>query len=214
MRELGGFSREAEPVFANFGRAAPSLAVASRQLAPFATATNISLRSLGDAGEEAGPLLVEADPTIVNLRDLARSGSRPLKNLGLLAKSVRRTKGFEHLMRFIYNNVGWSNGFDQFGHLLRENFLTTNCIDYSTIPTAECKANWADEEASNSVARMPSLGELNRLLALEPEKREPDAARHRERGDETEQIGGPETGDEPSGAEANARDVLEYLLGQ
>jgi hypothetical protein len=206
-------------VFRNFGRAAPSLAVASRQLAPFATATNISLQSLGDAGEEAGPLLVEADPTIVELRNLARSGSRPLKNLGVLTKSLRRTKGFENLMRFIYNNVGWSNGYDQFGHLLRENFLASNCIDYSTIPAADCKANWLDDESSSSrVSRLPSMGELNRLLALDPERAKGDRARHRERaGDESEQIGSagaPEGEDGASDAEANARDVLEYLLGQ
>jgi phospholipid/cholesterol/gamma-HCH transport system substrate-binding protein len=212
MRDLGGFSREATPVFEDLGKAAPSLAVASRQLAPFATATNISLRSLGDAAEEAGPLLVEADPTIVQLRDLARSGSRPLKNLGLLTKSLRQTKGFDKLMKFLYNNVGWSNGFDQFGHLLRENFLSTNCIDYASVPAAECKANWKAKASSSSVARTPTMGELDRLLALgEPS----GGARARDHTGSGEQVRAAKqaagNGDRGS---ASARDVLEYLLGQ
>jgi phospholipid/cholesterol/gamma-HCH transport system substrate-binding protein len=213
MRDLGGFSREATPVFEDFGKAAPSLAVASRQLAPFATATNISLRSLGDAAEQAGPLLVEADPTIVKLRDLARSGARPLKNLGLLTKSLRQTKGFDKLMTFLYNNVGWSNGFDQFGHLLRENFLSTNCIDYAAQPAAECKANWKApaESSSSSVARTPTMGELDKLLALEPN----GGARANERRSQGEQIrAAKQAAGNGDGDSASARDVLEYLLGQ
>jgi phospholipid/cholesterol/gamma-HCH transport system substrate-binding protein len=212
MRDLGGFSREATPVFEDFGKAAPSLAVASRQLAPFATATNISLRSLGDAAEQAGPLLVEADPTIVQLRDLARSGSRPLKNLGLLTKSLRQTKGFDKLMTFLYNNVGWSNGFDQFGHLLRENFLSTNCIDYAAQPAAECKANWKAATASSSVARTPTMGELDRLLALEQPS---GGARANERRSQADRIrAAKQAAGNSDGDSASARDVLEYLLGQ
>jgi phospholipid/cholesterol/gamma-HCH transport system substrate-binding protein len=212
MRDLGGFSREANPVFEDFGKAAPSLAVASRQLAPFATATNISLRSLGDAAEQAGPLLVEADPTIVKLRDLARAGARPLKNLGLLTKSLRQTKGFDKLMKFIYNNVGWSNGFDQFGHLLRENFLSTNCIDYASVPAAECKANWKAAKSTSSVARTPTMGELSRLLAL---KQPNGGARAREHRSEADQVqAAKEAAGNGKSDSANARDVLEYLLGQ
>jgi phospholipid/cholesterol/gamma-HCH transport system substrate-binding protein len=218
MRDLGGFSREATPVFANFGKAAPSLTVASKQLPAFATATNISLRSLGDAAEEAGPLLVEADPTIRNLTNLAKTGSRPLTNLGRLLKSLRKTKGFERLMDFIYNNTGWANGFDQYGHLLRENFLATNCIDYATAQAGECQANWKLETGSASVARTPTRGELGRLLALEREDRGGSKAK---RGDKRAKQGTPESADgatrkdlEGSGASGSARDVLNYLLGQ
>jgi phospholipid/cholesterol/gamma-HCH transport system substrate-binding protein len=216
MRDLGGFSREATPVFADFGKAAPSLAVASRQLAPFATATNTSLRSLGTAADQAGPLLAEADnPTITSLRDLARSGSRPLKNLGSLTKSLRTSKGFDRLMTFIYNNVGWSNGFDDHGHLLRQNFLSTNCIDYASVPAPECKANWkAAKGSASSVARTPSLGELGKLLALEGaaarKSREPAKTTDRARLRQAQQSA--QNGDH--GDSGSARDVLDYLLGR
>lgn len=213
MQNLRGFSEAANPVFSDFGKAAPSLTVASRQLAPLATATNISLRSLGDAGEEAGPLLVEADPTLIHLRDLARSGSRPLTNLGRLLKSVRSTKGFEKLMSFIYNNVGWANGFDQFGHLLRENFLATNCIDYSTTVVPECIANWRHSSASSSVARTPTLGQLGRLIALgRRENRKPERTKKQDAHEG--QTAAPKAQGGGNGASGGARDVLKYLLGQ
>ncbi len=213
MRDLGGFSRQATPVFSDFGKAAPSLTVASKQLAPFATATNISLRSLGNAAVQAGPLLVQADPTIQNLTSLAKAGASPLTNLGKLLKSVRSTKGFEQLVSFLYNNVGWANGFDQFGHLIRQNLLATNCIDYATTPAQECQANFKHATGSASVAHTPNLGRLGRLLALSARSnRKPSRGAGR-----TKSLGKPtRTGPRPSapGAGGSARDVLKYLLGQ
>ena len=213
MRELGGFSREARPVFRDFARAAPSLEVASKQLEPFATATNISLRSLGDAAEQAGPLFVEADPTLVALRNFARAGSRPLQNLGKLLKSLRTSTGMKKLMNFIYNTVGWSNGFDQFGHLLRENFLATNCIDYATVPAGECRANWQQRGSSSSVARTPRpgaglSGETGRKTGAAVAPRRARGARGNT-GQAQPQPAGSRSGDGSA-----ARDVLKYLLGQ
>jgi phospholipid/cholesterol/gamma-HCH transport system substrate-binding protein len=215
MHNLGDFSRAATPVFENLGTAAPSLTVASRQLAPLATATNISLRSLGDAGEAAGPLLVEADPTIQNLSGLAKAGSRPLTNLGRLLKSLRKTKGFERLMSFLYTNVGWANGFDTKGHLLRENFLATNCIDYASVKAAECQANWKHKTGSASVARTPTLGELGRLLALDRRaKRKEEPRQHPDRYQAETRGSTEKGGGSGAGASGEARGVLKYLLGQ
>jgi hypothetical protein len=209
-------------VFSNFGKAAPSLTVASKQLAPFATATNISLRSLGDAAVQAGPLLVQADPTIQNLTNLAKAGASPLTNLGKLLKSVRKTKGFEQLVSFLYSNVGWANGYDQFGHLLRENLLATNCIDYATTPAGECQANWkhASASASSSVARTPNLGRLGRLLALtaRTNRKQSRGAGGKKPLNQPTRTGprpyGAGKGANGPGAGGSARDVLKYLLGQ
>jgi len=216
MNELGGFSREATPVVSNFGKAAPSLTVASKQLAPFARATNISLQSLGDAADDAGPLLVEADPTIQRLTRLSKTGSRPLTNFGRLLKSLRKSKGFEQLMRFIYHNVGSTNGYDQFGHYLRTNFLATNCILYEVAAKGECRANWFDERESSSSARTPTLGDLSRLLAQDRRaEREKALKRERELRRTPGSSGGTSKGDlEESGAQGGARDILNYLLGQ
>jgi phospholipid/cholesterol/gamma-HCH transport system substrate-binding protein len=220
MRALGGFSSQANPVFSNFGKAAPSLTVASKQLAPFATATNISLRSLGSAGQQAGPLLVAADPTIQNLTNLAKSGARPLTNLGKLLKSVKQTKGFEKLMSFLYNNVGWASGFDQFGHFLRENLIATNCIDYATVSDQSCTANWAKSGKSTTSARTPTLGQLGRLLALGRKAKGKAKGTGgtkplgKPAGTTPPATGGGSSGSSGTGSEAGARDVLKYLLGQ
>jgi ABC-type transporter Mla subunit MlaD len=221
MHNLRGFSEAANPVFSDFGRAAPSLTTASKQLAPFASASTTSITSLGRAAVQTGPLLVEADPTLVNLRNLARAGGRPLSNLGRLLKSLRTTKGFERLMSFIYTNVGWANGFDQFGHLLRENLIATNCVDYATTVVRECRANWQHRIASSSsasVSRSPDLGRLARLLAL---RRHSDRKGRAHKNPDAHEAGtgAPATARARAerggnGASGGARDVLQYLLGQ
>ena len=121
-------------------------------------------------------------------------------------------------MSFLRNNVGWANGYDQFGHLLRENLLATNCIDYATVLSGECQANWKHAAASASGARTPNLGRLGRLLALTERSN-----RKQSRGaGRTKPLNEPtRTGPRPVGKGANgpdaggsARDVLKYLLGQ
>jgi ABC-type transporter Mla subunit MlaD len=217
MRDLRGLSRQATPVFADLGRAGPSLAAAARQLAPFATSANIALPSLGDAADAAGPKLVAADPTIRKVRDLAKSGARPFTNLGRLLKSLRKAKGFERLMDFLYNNLGWANGFDQYGHFLRVNFLATNCIDYATTFASECNAKFV-HGAGASTAGTPTRASLARLLGT-------DERADRKTGGASfpQPLAAPEhRGAQPASepeekapAEpASPRDVLKYLLGE
>ena len=55
MRSLQGFSDAAAPVFADLGKAAPSLTDATRTLTPFSEATTVALKSLGETGEASGP---------------------------------------------------------------------------------------------------------------------------------------------------------------
>jgi hypothetical protein len=168
---------------------------------------------------------VAADPTLVKLRDLARSGARPSTNLGSLLKSVRKTKGFEHLMDFLYNNAGWANGFDDRGHFLRENFLATNCITYSTVQAGECLANFKHPAATSSVARTPKLGALGRLLGAGKNRSGGVSARRRGEITNQSQANPAKTGRRSgnrgkslrhsgAGSSAGARDVLNYLLGQ
>ena len=70
MGSLQGFSDAATPVFADLGKAAPALTEATRTLTPFSKASTVALKSLGDTGEVAGPMLREADPVV-------RQGPRP-----------------------------------------------------------------------------------------------------------------------------------------
>ncbi len=142
MRELGGFSDAARPVFETLGAAAPTITRATRLLGPFSDATTVSLRSLGDAAEEAGPDLRAADPIVRKLRGLAFAAQRPATNLSRLTGSLRAEDAFESLMRFFYNTAGSLNGFDRFGHYLRTNILVSSCIEYQTFPLSGCVANF------------------------------------------------------------------------
>ncbi len=81
MRSLEGFSDAATPVFADLGKAAPSLTSATRALTPFSAASTVALKSLGAAGEVAGPKLRAADPVVRKASELARSGASPTTEL-------------------------------------------------------------------------------------------------------------------------------------
>jgi len=158
MRSLQGFSDAATPVFAELGRAAPSLTDATRTLTPFSEATTVALKSLGSAGEEAGPLFAEADPVIKASAKLAKTGVEPTSNLAALLGSIEKTKGFDALTELIYNTTAVVNGFDQHGHYARTLATLTNCNDYevSAAGLTGCVANFngpnANELSSSSAA--------------------------------------------------------------
>jgi len=130
MHSLQGFSDAAAPVFADFGKAAPSLTDATRTLAPFSEASTVALKSLGATGEVAGPLLREADPIVRKTTELARSGAAPTTDLAEFFGSLEKTKGWDGLVELIYNSTAATNGFDQYGHFIRTLVTLTNCTDY------------------------------------------------------------------------------------
>jgi phospholipid/cholesterol/gamma-HCH transport system substrate-binding protein len=142
MGSLEEFSEAATPVFADLGKAAPSLTSATRALTPFSAASTVSLKSLGANGEVAGPKLRAADPIVTKARDLATSGAEPVTELANFLVSTEKTKGFEGLSELIYNSTGANNEFDQYGHFGRAVVALTNCIDYVVAPTSGCSANF------------------------------------------------------------------------
>jgi len=131
MRSLQGFSDAAAPVFSELGRAAPSLTDATRTLTPFSEATTVALKSLGSAGEAAGPIFAQADPVIRIAGELAKTGVRPTGNLAELFGSIDKTRGWNFLNEFIYNGAGVTNGFDQYGHYMRTVATIVDCADYA-----------------------------------------------------------------------------------
>jgi phospholipid/cholesterol/gamma-HCH transport system substrate-binding protein len=169
MYSLKGFSDAAAPVFADLGRAAPSLTGATRALAPFSAASTVSLKALGESGETAGPKLRAADPIVRKLRDLARSGASPTSELAKFLVSTRETKGFDSLVDLIYNSAASFNEFDRYGHFGRSLVALTDCLTYELQPESGCVANF-----NGSGAGISSLGgralrqKLRPLLAERP----------------------------------------------
>ena len=150
MRSLEGFSNAATPVFADFGKAAPSLTEATRELTPFSAASTVALKSLGATGAVAGPLLAEADPIVSKTTELARSGVGPTTELANFFVNTKETGGWNGLVELIYNTTATLNGFDKYGHFGRTLVTLSNCVNYEI--KAECgqSANFTGEGASTS----------------------------------------------------------------
>jgi phospholipid/cholesterol/gamma-HCH transport system substrate-binding protein len=169
MRSLQGFSDAASPVFADLGKAAPSLTDATRTLTPFSEATTVALKALGDAGEASGPLFREADPVVRKARDLARSGVKSTSELAKLFVNLEKTRGWDSLVELIYNGTGTFNGFDQYGHFGRTLLTLTNCVDYVSRPAGSeggsCSSRFNGPGAS--ISATTSSASLYRLLARE-----------------------------------------------
>jgi len=168
MRSLKGFSDAATPVFADLGKAAPSFTDATRELTPFSEATTVALKSLGAAGEEAGPVFQEAVPIVREAGTLAKSGVVPTSELAALLTSIKKTGGWDGLVELIYNSTATVNGFDQYGHFGRTLVTLSNCLDYEAHATGAsgCVANFNGPNAAEESAGA-STAELFRLLQRE-----------------------------------------------
>jgi ABC-type transporter Mla subunit MlaD len=162
MRSLAGFSNAATPVFTDLGKAAPSFTEATQLLTPFSSASTVALKSLGAVGEEAGPTLAAADPVVLKVRDLARSGAKPNAKLAEFFESTTETGGFNHLVELIYNSTATTNGFDKYGHFVRTFVALSNCLEYEVEDPSGCSAKFTGRGASTS-----SVGETGLLEAVE-----------------------------------------------
>jgi phospholipid/cholesterol/gamma-HCH transport system substrate-binding protein len=155
MKQLGGFSDAARPVFSVLGAHAPAITTATRRLAPFSSASTLAIKDLARNSEPTGRDLRRADPVVLKLRGLATAAQRPVTNLSKLTASLHKQGGFESLMRFIYYSAGALNGLDQYGHYLRTNILISSCIEYQTFPFADCPANFSSANSSGRRAFDP-----------------------------------------------------------
>jgi ABC-type transporter Mla subunit MlaD len=168
MHSLQGFSDAATPVFADLGKAAPSLTDATKTLTPFSEASTVALKSLGESGAEAGPLLRQAEPIVRKTGELARTGVSPTGELARLLVNIEKTKGWNYLVDTIYNTTATVNAFDQDGHFARTAVQLSNCTDYQLAPQAGggCTAKFTGPLAPEEGAVTSSLSQIeSELLA-------------------------------------------------
>jgi ABC-type transporter Mla subunit MlaD len=183
MVELRRFNEQATPVFADLGEAAPSIQGATEALGPLADAATPSLTSLGDALEQASPDLVASEPVLRDVSKLANASARPSKNLSKLLGDLRKKGAYERLLGAVFNISGSANGFDQYGHFLRTQFLASNCTDYVVAPLSGCQANFlqgvdgrAASAAKELKAKLSEQAESADLEEFDVEKWEPPSA--------------------------------------
>jgi ABC-type transporter Mla subunit MlaD len=165
MVSLKSFSDAGAPLFEDFGTAAPSLTDATKTLTPFSEALTVSLKSLGNAGEAAGPEFAKADPVVRQAGVLAKSGVVPTRELAKLLVDLKKTGGWDGLTELIYNNTAALNGFDQYGHFGRTRVTLSTCLEYGAskggYSGGGCSSRFhgphASEEASTSASELYSL---------------------------------------------------------
>ena len=177
MTDLGTFSDAARPVFSELLGAAPAITRLTRATPAFSKATTISLKSLGDAAEIAGPNIRAADPVVLQLRKLANVAQSPSRNLRQLLFTLRKTGGYDALMKFIYNGATTDNGFDKFGHYQRTNILISSCVQYAQVFNPSCSANFGTG-SSASQPRKPRGDPQDAPAGHRPQWRHPGGARH------------------------------------
>jgi phospholipid/cholesterol/gamma-HCH transport system substrate-binding protein len=164
MRSLQGFSDAATPVFEDFNQAAPSLTDATRTLTPFSKALTVSLKSLGAAGEASGPIFREADPIVRKTTELAKSGVSPTGELARTFVSIKRTKGWDALVKLIYNTAASLNGFDKYGHFGRTLVALADCTQYE--PSREGRSFGCDSNFHGVNANPPFEAGASQVLSL------------------------------------------------
>ena len=165
MVSLKTFSDAGTPLFEDFGTAAPSLTDATKTLTPFSEAFTVSLKSLGNAAEAAGPEFAKADPVVRQASVLAKSGVVPTRDLAKLLVGLKKTGGWDGLTELIYNNTAALNGFDQYGHFGRTRVTLSTCLEYGAskggYSGGGCSSRFhgphASEEASTSASELYSL---------------------------------------------------------
>ncbi len=174
MRSLQGFSDQALPVTLALGKAAPSLTDATQHLPAFYSASTVSLRSLGEAGQASGAKFRAADPVVLLARGLAQTGARPLTNFNRFLGTTQKTGGFENLMALIYNTAGQVNGFDKYGHYLRTMVTPSNCFDYipnPAVPGAGAACASAKFQNTGSTSSVSSTADTSTAALLRAQRK-------------------------------------------
>jgi phospholipid/cholesterol/gamma-HCH transport system substrate-binding protein len=221
MRKLEGFSDAATPVFTELGKAAPSLTDATLTLTPFNEATTVALKSLGKAGEEAGPEFARATPVVRKAAKLAKTGAPTTSELAKLFVSLRKEGGWDGLTELIYNSAASLNGFDQYGHFGRTLVTLSNCLEYQPngVGQSECVARFngpnAGEASDANPARLArilrqNLGELGGGVTAETG---PDNGNTTNLGEAESTEGRGEAGLGEASAIEGTKPLMAYLLG-
>jgi phospholipid/cholesterol/gamma-HCH transport system substrate-binding protein len=167
MVKLRAFSDQATPVFAQLRAGAPAIARSTRALGPFASAAEPALTSLGTAAQQSRQPIINSDPILRKLRDLAKETAPGAKILARLLANLRETGFYKQITRFLYNTTGAVNGFDQFGHFLRASLSITGCTALLSIPLGGvCDAHFNTAAFTAEARKRSSQAQHREMSAL------------------------------------------------
>jgi phospholipid/cholesterol/gamma-HCH transport system substrate-binding protein len=167
MAKLHAFSDQATPVFAQLRAGAPAIARSTRALGSFAGAAEPALTSLGTAAEQSRQPIINSDPILRKIRDLAKATAPGAKTLASLLANLRETGFYRQFTKFLYNTTGGVNGFDQFGHFLRASLSITGCTALLAVPLpGVCDAHFNTAAETAQARRKSSEAQHREMRAL------------------------------------------------
>jgi len=152
MTDLGTLADQGTPLMSELGQSASGLAHEFTNLTPFAQAARPALIELGAASKQSQPALVATIPLARQLQSLGQQGAPAAASLDRLTASLNTTGGIQQLMKLLFYGTTASNGFDSFGHYVREELLVNSCTSYSTSPITGCSSTFQDAGAAAAQA--------------------------------------------------------------
>jgi phospholipid/cholesterol/gamma-HCH transport system substrate-binding protein len=168
LADLGTLADQGTPLMTSLGQSAGALGRQFANLTPFAAQARTSLLNLGAAAQQSQASLLATQPLADRLNKLGTAGQPTAANLRTLTSSLDNTGGIEQLMKLLFNGAIAGNGFNQLGHYVRDEALTSSCTNYATTPVPGCASTFASASAataSATSARRGPAGHADRVVA-------------------------------------------------
>ena len=161
MKRLEAVGRQGYPMMRDFRKAVPYLNVATKNLPELLApdAGIAAIESLGTAVAVGNPPTedsignnlsnVYANGLLGQVNRLGNNAEPAAKALEPFFTTFEETGGIRQLTDTVYNLAAATNGYDEYGHMIRGVTLVNGCVDYATIAFSGCIANWGGR-ASNA----------------------------------------------------------------
>jgi ABC-type transporter Mla subunit MlaD len=154
MADLGSLADQGTPLQASVAQAAPSLAAQYTNLAPFARVARTSLIDLGASAAAQQQNLIATIPLDKQLAQLGNAAAPSATLLDKLTSSLDTTGAIQQLMALLFYGTMGTNGFDSFGHYLRDQPLVGSCTGYAKTQVPSCGATFPHATAARDVVKV------------------------------------------------------------
>lgn len=215
MVKLGDFASAFAPVAADLNRAGNDISTFTVGAPAFNEAGIPALQSLGDTADVGGPALVKSLPLAEGLKELGANAKPASTDLASLLSSTDKQGGWQNLTRFIYNSVGLTNGFDEYGHYARARLVTTTCQSFFPANDINCNAKFNDGAGSQTQGGNTPSGNTPSGTTPTPTTPSTSGKGKSSRGKAPRARSGRGAGDAGRPTDRrSAQALLDYLLGQ
>ncbi len=162
MVDLGGLADQGTPLLNSLGQSASALNRQFTNLIAFAPAARTSLIALGKAAAQSQPSLLATEPLARRLNRLGGAAVPTARSLDRLTASLNSTGGIQQLMRLLFFGTAAGNGFDSFGHYVRDEPLVSSCTNYATTPVPGCSSKFSGGGGAADLATRKAVAKLVR----------------------------------------------------